>query len=460
MSYGSRTAGLFAMLGLLTAAGCGYKGSSQMYQPPTTMGTAATAHASINIGDAPSDRVIAFELTINSVVLTANDNSTVSVLAQPRRIEITHLSATTEPLALLNIPQGTYKSAAISVSAPDVLFVDNSGSEVEHNDSSFTTTVTINFSPLLTVGSAPLVLTLDANVGSSVTINPTTGAVTFNPTFTITTGTLPAAGHEGDEDDDDGELEHIIGTVTSVSGTSFTIQTAGSMSLTFGSGASTRVEGASSIATLPVGALVRVEGATQQDGSLLATEVEVMGSMEAEAEGFVTSTTGNPVSSFTLVLQDGDGAGFAGMNLGAKLTVNVSSSTAFQIDGGQIDLSGLALPNFSAATLSQAQRVEIDNDTPFAGTLLTARTVKLEQEALTGAISGLSGSQFTLTVASDSAFALLTGKTAISVISAKNVQLNTSSALANGATVRVRGLLFFDSTSGSYQLVAGRITNP
>ena len=108
----------------------------------------------------------------------------------------------------------------------------------------------------------------------------------------------------------------------------------------------------------------------------------------------------------------------------------------------------------------KAQRVEIDTAVPFAGATVNASTVKLEQQALAGTVSGLSGSQFTLTLPSDSAFALLTGSTTISVISARNVQLSTSMSLANGATVRSRGLLFFNSTSGSYQLIAGRITTP
>ena len=105
---------LFLIAGLVIgAAGCGgYNSSNQTNYNPTPAGQTATSHAAINIGDAPSDRVIAFELTINSVVLTASDNTTVSVLAQPRRIELTHLAATTEPLVLMNIPQGRYKSAA------------------------------------------------------------------------------------------------------------------------------------------------------------------------------------------------------------------------------------------------------------------------------------------------------------------------------------------------------------
>lgn len=448
---------------LAALVGCGgYNSSNSMtYTPPATTGSTATAHASVNIGDSPSDRVVAFEFTINSIVLTAADNTTVSLLSQPRRIEVTHLSATTEPLSLMNIPQGTYKSAAISISAPDAVVIDNGGNEVETNNSTMTTTVTVTFNPALVVGAAPVVLNIDANVANSLTINSTTGAVTFNPAFTITTGSLPAAGHEGEEDDDDGELEHIIGAVTQINGASFTIQIGQTgTTMTFASNANTKIEGAASVAALPIGAIVRVEGNTQQDGSLLATEVELLSNMAAEIEGFVSGTTGSPVSSFTLVLQDDSGSGSSSLSLGSNITVNVNSSTGFQVDDGSMDLGGISLPSFSAATLTKAQRVEIDNDAPVTGTTITAKVVKLEQQAVVGTVSGLSGSQFTLTVASDSAFAILTGKSTIAVVGAKNLQVSSSAMLANGAVLRVRGLLFFDPISGSYRLFASRITNP
>jgi hypothetical protein len=448
---------------LALSAGCGGYSSSNnpMNYPATTTPTGQTAHATVNIGDSPSDRVVAFELTINSIVLTASNNTTVSVLTQPRRIELAHLSGTSEPLALLNIPEGTYTSAAIAVSAPDAVVITDSGNAVETNNATMSTTVTVNFSPALTVGAAPVVLTIDGNVANSLTINATTGAVTFNPTFTIVSKGLPVAGQEGDEDDDDGEIENIVGSVTAIQGTSFTIQVGQTgMSLTFATNANTRFEDVSSIAGLPMGAMVRVEGNTQQDGSLVATEVELLSNMAAEAEGFVSVTTGNPVSSFTLVLQDGAGTGINTLALGGNLTVSVNSSTGFKVDAGELDLSGLTLPAFSAATLSKGQRVEIDTSVPLAGATVAANAVKLEQEALVGTVSGLSGSQFTLTVADDSAFKILTGMNTISVIGAKNLQMSGSVGLANGNRVRVRGLLFFNSSSGGYQLIAGRVTTP
>jgi hypothetical protein len=84
----------------------------------------------------------------------------------------------------------------------------------------------------------------------------------------------------------------------------------------------------------------------------------------------------------------------------------------------------------------------------------------LKQQALTGVISGLTqngnATNFTLTVASDSVFAMLAGQTAISVVDQASTELKTT--LANGGTVQVRGLLFF--SSGQYTMVANRVTQP
>jgi hypothetical protein len=67
-----------------------------------------------------------------------------------------------------------------------------------------------------------------------------------------------------------------------------------------------------------------------------------------------------------------------------------------------------------------------------------------------------SATNFTLTVGSDSVFAMLAGQTAISVVGQASTELKTT--LANGGTVQVRGLLFF--SSGQYTMVANRVTQP
>jgi hypothetical protein len=105
--------------------------------------------------------------------------------------------------------------------------------------------------------------------------------------------------------------------------------------------------------------------------------------------------------------------------------------------------------------------VEADADLGNASTFSATR-LQLKMQALDGTISGLSGNQFQLTLDPNSTFAKLTGVTAVNVFSV-NSENKTGAALANGQTVRVRGLLFFTAASGStpssYNFVARRIQN-
>src|SRR6185369_13255182 len=219
-------------------------------------------------------------------------------------------------------------------------------------------------------------------------------------------------------------------------------------------------EGAAGAAALTVNALVRVEGRTQSDGALFAKEVEVLSANGMEAEGLITATTGNPVTSLTMVVQDLSGGGMTANNLGSTVTVSISNRTRFRVDSGKVDLSGLNLPAFSASSLSRGQRVEAESDVAVSNNTINAESIKLQQQALVGAVSAVNGSQFTLTVPDDSAFKLLTGVNTVRVISQSNTELKNGATITAGSIVKVRGLVFFEPAQGWFTMVAGRITTP
>jgi hypothetical protein len=448
------------LAGGLTACGGGNSSSSTPTQP-VVPGSPQSATTVVNVSDAPSDRLVNFEITIDSIVLTKSDNSTVSVLSGPRKVEVTHLAGTTEPLVLSAIPQGTYIGATIAVSSPEVTFINNAGQPVEKELPSFSASANVPLSPPLIVGSVPVVLTFDLNAKTSVNIDLTNNTVTITPNFTVRTSSLPAAGHEGEEEAEDGALEHVIGQVTAVAANTFTIKVGQSGApLTFAVNSSTQFEEGATLASVVVNSLVRVEGGTQADGTLVAREVELVGAQDGqESEGVVTTTSGNPVSSFTLLLQDGTGSTMTSGMMGSTLQVQIGPATQFRVDNGSVDMSGWNLPQFNASSLSKAQRVEVDAATPTNG-VLTANTLKLEQQALSGTVSQFSNSQFTLTVPSDSAFALLTGMTTVTIYTGKSAQVDSGVSLANGANVRVRGLLLLNPSQGSYVFVASRLSQP
>src|SRR5260370_19044576 len=113
---------LLAILSLLALAlGCG-GGSSAPTLPASKTST------QVRIGDAPADRVISFEVTISSpVTLSVSGGGSAQLVLGSNRLEISHMSAKNEPLAMLAAPQGTYTGATITISNPEIVFLDNAG---------------------------------------------------------------------------------------------------------------------------------------------------------------------------------------------------------------------------------------------------------------------------------------------------------------------------------------------
>ena len=145
----------------LTAIGCGGGGSSAPPGSGGGGGAAATA-TQIKIGDAPADRLITFEVTVGPISMTPTSGNAVTVLSATRRLELTHLSGTNEPLSLLKVPQGSYTSATLTVANPEVVFINNLGQIVKLQPV-LSQTLTVNFSPAFSVGATAPVVNIDLN---------------------------------------------------------------------------------------------------------------------------------------------------------------------------------------------------------------------------------------------------------------------------------------------------------
>src|SRR5690242_10735032 len=207
-----------AALAMLLAAsiGCGGGGSSTM---PPTVSPANASLMQVNIGDAPVDRVVSFEATVGPITLNSSSGNSVAVLSGTRRIEVSHLAETAEPLVLVNVPQDTYTSAKIVVSSPEVTFLNSSGA-MTTLEPVLSQTFTVTFgSPLMVSGSAT-VLHLDLNLANSLSFDAqgnVTG-VNFGPSsFALS---LSAIAPENEQSPENGEMEDVTGVVSLVSGAS------------------------------------------------------------------------------------------------------------------------------------------------------------------------------------------------------------------------------------------------
>lgn len=445
---------------LLSAVGCG--GGNAAAGGGGGTGTTATQ---VKMGDAPADRVLAFEVTVGPISLTPSSGAAVTVLSTTRRLELTHLSGSNEPLALLKVPKGSYTSATLTVANPEVVFINNLGQIVKLQPA-FNQAVTVNFIPAFSVGASAPVVNIDLNVANSLTFDGqgnVTGVNIGAASFNLSTSTVAA---ENEQEFESGELEDTTGTVSSVSGTSFTLLVGMTgTSLTFTTDANTEFKDGAALATM-ANTVVTVEGVTKADGTLYAKEVEGVEDIGgAEVEGLISQVVGNPATQLTFVADDGSGSGMDDTKTGSSFTADVSGA-GYKVSKGNVDTSGIGgLPSppnfpFDASTVRAGQRIEIESHSSVSGNSLVAEKVKLQQQALSGTVSGLSGSApttFTLTVASDSAFAMLSGLTSVTIYWQPGTDLHDlPHALTNGDAMRVRGLLFF--TGSKFNMIARRIT--
>lgn len=457
------TFALFSGLLLFFTAGCG--GGSSTTQSPLPVSKTATQ---LKIGDAAADRVISFEVSVaNPIVLTMSSGADVKVNLGSNRLELSHMSAKVEPLTITSVPQGTYTSALLTISNPEVIFLDNNG--VAHSiESNASQKITVTLNPALTVGATPAIVSIDVDAANSVSTDASGNITGFNfspGSFGITTKSIAAQKQE----DDDGELEDVTGLVASVSGNSFVLNVGQSgAQLTFATDNTTQFGDGLTDVTSTLNQIVKVEGKTKADGTLFAAEVEGLENQNgADLEGIVRAVTGNPATALSLTAQEGTGNGMDATKVGSAFSVNVSGAQ-YKVNAGNIDTSGLGgipgTPNFpfDASTIMAGQRVEVETATavPATGGNILADKVKLQQQTLKGTVSNFAAgaggaASFDLNLPADSYLTLLSGNSVVHVLQQPGTD-NRSGAIANNNSLRVRGLLFWTGTS--FNMIARRIT--
>jgi hypothetical protein len=448
---------MLAML-IALASGCGGGGSSLAPNPTPTPGGVGANSAQVRFGDAPADSVIAFEVSVSSLSLTPAGGGTPVSVAVPagNRIELTHASGKFEPFMTGNLPQGTFSAANLTLTNSELTFLTGTGTAV-HINGPASSSITVPLSPNLTIGSSPLVLNIDVNVGASITTaaGVVNGIAFTSSSFNIT---AKAPGVAGNQQDDDGEIEDVQGTVTAVNGSSFTFkvgQTGSSM--TFNTDGTTQFkDGVTSVASL-LNQVVTVEGFTRADGSLFAKEIEGLESNTgAEVEGLITAISG---TTLTVNAHDGIGNGFDDTKIGASFSVNIAGLNAskFRVKAGNGFGGGLpsATFPFDATTIHQGQRIEVDTNAavPPASGAISPDKINLQQQGVSGVVANAATNTFDINLATDSALRTISGQTVVHVT--KNASTDSRVAVANGGSVQVRGLLFWNGTS--WQMIARRI---
>lgn len=462
--------GLLFTLAVVTT-GCGSSNSSSSSGTSTTPTPAAKTVVQVNMGDAPADWMLAFSMNISSMSLQSSSGN-ISVISSSMPIELMHLMGSMQPLTMISVPQGTYTGATVTISSAIVTYMDPVSGTMMQKTMTGPITGSISFGSSIVVGSTPMALGFDLDLGQSVTAD-TNGNLSFLPVFHVTSG-LQGAGNP--QDFSGGGIHEMIGMVSAVSGTTFTMTSMqAAQSFTFSTNASTEFDNLTGMSMMSSGMMVAVDSVMQSDGSLLVTKVaSLMSSNGAMAGGIISSTTGIPATQMVLVMQHGEGSGMMSSSLSAEVTVNLNDSTVYRIDQDNVDLSGLPFtPAFDASHIYVGQGAMPISSTGMmnggsggmmgsgmmSGTL-TATEVQLEQQGMSGTIatSVTSGSRsnFSLTLSAGSAFTTLSGASTITVYQQSGTVLSGTLPLSSGAKVHVYGLLFFDA--GQWKMVASRIT--
>jgi hypothetical protein len=427
-------------VGLVLTIGCGGNNS---------VTNAGPTNATINTSDGLNDQIVKFELSVSSLTLTGSGTTTTTgnLLSKTSEVEFVHEAGSFEPLALVNIPPGTYSGASLTVGNPELVVLNNAvpPAPVKIPVTLTSPNVTVTFTaPITVTSSTSSVINFDLDLANSVVLNgtpPTSATVTAK--FNVTTATA------SNSDEDSGEMDDVHGSVTSIAAPNFTIQT-GTSSITFATDSSTQFkDGITSLSQLKVGDIVEVDATTKPDGSKLATKIGVEeGQSGEEAEGVITAVTGAPATQITIAHQvDSSNS----TTPPVTVDVAISAGTTFLVRTDKLSLSG-TVPAFDASHIGKGQRVEADAGSSTA-TPIAADKIKLREQALVGIVSGATSSGFTLTLNANSAFATLTGQStiAVSVVSGTNLKVTP----ANGNTVRVRGLIFV--SAGTYTMIASRV---
>jgi hypothetical protein len=375
------------------------------------------------------------------------------VITTPTTVEFIHQDAAFHPLALVNVPNGTYSGIVLNVSSATIIVVDPSSKAVTPVTPVLSSSViTIPFSPAVVVSGIPLVINLQLDLANSLTFSGT--GANLSPQFTVTSSQVAPVANQ---DVDTGEVE-VTGVVTAISGTSMTVQPANTgQTLTFLTDSNTQFkDGISSVGQIATGMIVSVQAFTETDGSLLASSVEseTLSATGAQLNGLITSVTGTPATSLGVTTQSAVATTAANAPpTGTTVSAPITTGTQFSVESNHVPGP---FPSFGAANIALGQRVVVDSETQSTNpATATADKIKLQEQALTGTVSALSAGSFTLTLSNTSAFFSLTGISSITVQTIPSTVVK-GTTLANGGTATVRGLLFVNGTS--YTMVASRIT--
>jgi hypothetical protein len=418
--------------------------------------------------DAPLASVVGFDVTINSITLNGNNGSP-QVLSSPTTVDFARLLGLRSPLAFNTVPADTYNSATFSLSSPAISWVDMSttppsiGTPISAYFSPTTgsatqTTVTVNFPTAMVVGSNGLAgLRMEFDIRQSVAVDGSgqiTGAV--NPV--IYANAVKAS-------DPNGQVTDLTGGLVSANAASnsFVIQGPYGRQLTVDVSNTTQFNSGWNINDLATPAFVGVQGSFQADGSLMASNVEVITTSQAFLSGRVLAVnpTSGPVQQITLWV--GETSADLVSDVDSIQTIDVSAVTKYDMCFFD-NLFTNALFNDSSVIVGQ--RIFIGGS--YSSGIFTPQMISLRFQGVygtLGTVSIISGNVGTFQLQNNGLIGYSLGGSPLTVATGNaTLFVNTTglSGLQSSGSIPLvaGGLLFVDPTTSTPVMAATVVVDP
>jgi hypothetical protein len=354
---------LFALS--ILAASCGSSSNSS-----TSSVSSQSAAVFVTGEDAPLASVVGFDVTINSITLNGSNGSP-QVLSTATTVDFARLLGLRSPLGFNTVPADTYTSATFSLASPVISYVDMSttpptlstiSAQFSPTTGSATqTTVTVNFPAAMVVGSNGLAgLRMEFDIRQSVAVDGN-GQITgmVNPTI------YASAVQAGDS-----------------TGHSFIIQGPYGHQLTIEVNNSTQFNSGWNINNLATPSFIGVQGSYQADGSLMASNVEVITESPSFLSGRVLAVnpTSGPVQQITLWV--GETSADLVSDVDSIQTLDVSAVTQYDMCFFD-NLFTNAL--FSDSTVIVGQRIFIGGS--YSSSVFTPQMISLRFQGVYGMLT-------------------------------------------------------------------------
>ena len=282
--------------------------------------------------DAPLASVVSLNLAINSITLTGAKSSPVLV-SSPITVDFARLVGLRAPLGFSAVPADTYTSATFVLASPVITSVSGTTATTLNGTFTAPTTTTPQTKSVGVTFPTPMVVAANGLAGLHVefdipkSLEIVSGQVTGVITPVIFATAVKASNAEG-------KVTELAGTLSAVStaNSSFTMQAAIGTQVTVVVNSSTTFNQGFSLATMPpIGTFVALQGTVQKDGSILASDVEVITTDSAFVAGRVLAFTATAGAVQTVTLWVDEVGGGTTALLDTVQTINVAAVTEYNV---------------------------------------------------------------------------------------------------------------------------------